>query len=411
MIRSVSIRYALRSLSRHPGRTLLSVMGIGVGCSIGLIAIAFYSGASEMQIRAAAESGAGHLRIVPAGWVELEENSMRLADWKSAVQTLKSTPRVKSIVPRARASGLLAFGNRTVGIEMHGVVPLAEHESNRIVNRATLKGRYLEKGDSGSIVIGETVAKKLDVEVDDDLMYTTSGKDEIQSAMLTIVGILKTGNRELDSTIGHVMLDDFESLTGYAGPGEITVMLDGVQYVDEIQALLATQIDSGDEVVTWRKVNPMIAAGVQGDTAFMNFLSFIIVVLVTLGITSAQLTAFLERRAEFGVLTALGMKARQVVVLILIEGLATGFAGAIVALLIGLPISYYLSITGLDMTFFMGEEVSFFGALYDPVMYGGFGFWIVPYAFTVAVASAVVASIYPMWIAIKTNPVEAIRGA
>ena len=66
----VSAKYALRSLWRHPRRTILSMLGVGIGCGIGLFAVSWIKGGREMQVRAIAESGAGHLRVVPAGWVQ-----------------------------------------------------------------------------------------------------------------------------------------------------------------------------------------------------------------------------------------------------------------------------------------------------------------------------------------------------
>jgi len=65
MIGSVSTKYAFRSLLRHPMRSALSMVGVGIGCSIALIATSWMSGAAEMQIRAVSESGAGHLRVMP----------------------------------------------------------------------------------------------------------------------------------------------------------------------------------------------------------------------------------------------------------------------------------------------------------------------------------------------------------
>ena len=116
--------------------------------------------------------------------------------------------------------------------------------------------------------------------------------------------------------------------------------------------------------------------------AFMKVLIFIIIVVVSLGITSAQLTAVLERRREFGVLLALGMKARQVVGLLLMEGMVIGVGGGVAALAIGGPFVWLIVEKGIDFTKLIGTT-SFGGVLIDPVFYGEGGWWIVPYAFGV----------------------------
>ena len=143
MIGRVSIKYALRSLKRHPRRTAISMVGVGVGVALGLFATSWVRGAWEMQVRAASESGAGHVRVVPREWPETRENTFRLAEPERTLESVKALPGLRMAVPRARANGLLAMGNRTLGIEVAGIVPDLERASNRIVYKARLEGRYL----------------------------------------------------------------------------------------------------------------------------------------------------------------------------------------------------------------------------------------------------------------------------
>jgi len=410
MIGSVSAKYAMRSIRRHLRRTILSVLGVGIGCSIGLIAVSWIRGGREMQIRAVAESGGGHLRVVPAGWTEKRENSFRLVAWERTLAEVKAAPSVKAAVPRARANGLLAMGNRTSGVEVMGVDPEAEQVSNRIVRKCTFEGRYLEPGDSGKVVIGKVLARRLAVELDDDLLITLAGRDEMKSAMLSIVGIGETGSREIDSSFCHVILGDIEKITGYEGPGEIAILLQSHKRIDQTRKALARKLPGNNEVITWREVNPGIAANVEGDTAFTSGLIAIVVIVVVLGIASAQLTAVLERRREFAVLTALGMKGVRIVGLIVLEAFMIGLGGAITALALGGPAAYYLSNKGVNLAGLYGSgEVLIGDVLLDPYMYGDFGLWVLWFALGVSLVATLVASIYPAWFATRTDPASALR--
>ena len=80
---TISTRYAIFSLRRHLRRTLLAVLGIGLGSAICLFLIAFVRGEGKMMLKAAAESGAGHMRVVPAPWLQTRENDLRLVDWET----------------------------------------------------------------------------------------------------------------------------------------------------------------------------------------------------------------------------------------------------------------------------------------------------------------------------------------
>jgi lipoprotein-releasing system permease protein len=374
-----------------------------------LFAVSWISGAANMQIRAAVESGTGHLRIVPARWLNNRENSLRLNDWGDTVQTARSLAGVDVVTMRARANALMAFGNRTAGVEMVGVRPETERQLNRIVQRAEIEGRYLDPNDSGKVVIGRILAERLDVELEDELYVTLSGRDGMRSAMLVIAGLLETGTTDIDSSFCHTTLGQLNKITGYKGPGEITILLETNEQVEKKRTELTGGISPDKSVITWRDINPAFAAGVESDRAFTKILTVIIILVVSLGIAAAQLTAVLERQRELAILTALGMKARQVISLIAIEALIIGAGGAITALLLGGAAAYQLATKGVDLAAFMGDDFSFGSILFDPTIYGDFGPWLIWYSLSIAEAAAITASLYPAWLAARTNPADSLR--
>ena len=100
MIGTVSTKYAVRSLLRHPRRSLLSVLGVGIGCGLALFGASWISGSTEMQIRAISESGGGHLRVVHEDWPDTREDSLRLVDWEQTLEAVKALPAVP-VKPKA----------------------------------------------------------------------------------------------------------------------------------------------------------------------------------------------------------------------------------------------------------------------------------------------------------------------
>jgi ABC-type lipoprotein release transport system permease subunit len=88
-----------------------------------------------------------------------------------------------------------------------------------------------------------------------------------------------------------------------------------------------------------------------------------------------------------------------------------GIAGALLALMIGVPLVWRLARVGLDFRRYIGSAYSFQGILFDPVFYGDFGLWIVPYVFIVAIGATVLASLYPAWHAMRTDPAAVLRVA
>jgi ABC-type lipoprotein release transport system permease subunit len=405
---SIITTFAVRSLGRNVRRTLLSVLGIAIGCALALLITAFMRGASTMRLQAIAQSGFGHARIAPAQWEKTRDDELRLSDWRAELEAARSMEGVAAAAPHARATALLAFGTNVTGVQMLGVDPPAEIRTSRIV-RAIAEGRYLEPGDEGVTVIGSTIAERLDVELDDDLFLTVVRADgEMEYAMLRIVGIIDTGSRELDASICHVTLEELQRLTGFEGAGEITLTFDDPRMIDRLTARLREKIPEGDAVLTWREIIPVQGADAASDRAFMNILIGIVVFVVILGITSAQLTAILERKREFAVMMALGMRGMQVVRLMIVEAAALGLAGAGAGLLLAMPGVYYTATTGLDFGAVMGGEWTMSGVLFDLTMYSDMGVWMIPYALFIALISTLVAGLYPAWYALRTDPTSAL---
>ena len=407
---TISSRYALRSLLRHKRRTLLSVIGIGVGCAVCLIMVSFVRGESEMMMRAAANSGTGHLRVASEEWLKTREKDLRLGEnWRDLLADIREMD-VAAAAPHARTDAFLAIGTRTAGVVMVGVDPAAEPKLNRLVRDVT-EGQYLTPKDAGRVVIGRAIAKRLDVGVGDALMVTVSGKNgEMRGAMLSVAGIVATGSEELDAGVCHVLLAEVEEITGYEGAAEISILLKDHGRINAVAERLREMAGPGEVVVKWDHILPELASGVEVDETWTNLMVGLVVIVVFLGIASAQLAAVLERRKEFAVLSAIGMKGGQLVRIMLAEGAILGVAGALLALAVGLPLVLLLAEYGIDFSSLYGEaDLAVSNVLIDPIIYGEVGWWLLPLAVGLSLIATTLSSLYPAWYALGTDPANALR--
>jgi len=83
-------RFAVRTLGRNVRRTLLSVVGIGIGVAIAVFMTAFMKGSTQMRVSAIAESGFGHVKVAPADWNRSRDNDLRLTDWETEVAAVRA---------------------------------------------------------------------------------------------------------------------------------------------------------------------------------------------------------------------------------------------------------------------------------------------------------------------------------
>ncbi|HEU4934920.1 MAG TPA: FtsX-like permease family protein [Vicinamibacterales bacterium] len=403
--------YARRSLLRNARRTALSIVGIGIGCALALFMESLNRGRDELFARMGAYGGAGHVRIVPEGWRERRDPRLRLANLPADVDAVRQLGGVAAVTVRARAQALVAMGTHVVPVEIVGVDPDTEPSTNRFARNVT-QGRYLQSSESHAVVIGQAIADRLVAGLDDDILVTAVGKNgDIESMLLKIVGIVRTGSDEIDATICQVVLKDVERLTGLTGAGEVTLILEDWERADVAKVALTQAIGGADDVVTWGEISPEFKGHLEQDNAVSRLVSGIILLIVVLGVAGAQLAAVLERRREFAVLSALGMRSRMIIAVLLQEALAIGIASAALGLLLGLPFVWTLATRGIDLSQYMGASYSFQGVLIEPVIYGNFGVWTAWYVLTVAIMVTVIASLYPAWFASRTNPADALRVA
>jgi len=403
--------YALRSLRRNARRTALSIVGIGIGCALALFMESLNRGRDELFARMGAYAGAGHVRIVPDGWRERRDPRLRLANLPADVNAVQQLEGVAAVTVRARTQALVAMGTHVVPVELVGVDPATEPRINRFARDIT-QGRYLQSSERNAVVIGQAIADRLVAGLDDDILVTAVGRDgDIDSLLLRIVGIVRTGSDEIDATICQVVLPDVERLTGLIGAGEVTITLADWKRADAAKAALTQAMGEADDVMTWGEISPEFKGHLEQDSAVSRLVSGIILLIVALGVASAQLAAVLERRREFAVLSALGMRSRVITAVLLQEALAIGIASAALGLLLGLPFVWTLATRGIDLTPYMGASYSFQGVLIEPVIYGDFGAWTAWYVLTVAILVTVIASLYPAWFASRTNPADALRVA
>jgi ABC-type lipoprotein release transport system permease subunit len=404
---SITARFAVRNLSRNFRRTLLSTLGVAVGCSIALVDIGLQKGKVDMFIRNIAEGGMGHLQVVPEGWLVSRDDKLRLAGWEKVLGQLRSNPEVETAAPRARIQGMLAMGTRLIGAEITGVDPATEPRALRYV-RTMAAGRYLKPGDRHEMVIGKTIADHLGISTGDQVIVTVvDNTGATNSDMFEIAGTVDLGG-QLDAQVCQVTLDDLAALSGIPGAGEIAVILKDGGRAGAVRDRIRAGLPSGDTAWTWAQMEPQTEVAVRMNYVVAAIISAILVFIVFLGIASAQLTAVLERKRELAVLSALGMGRASILKLVLSEALALGTASFLATLALAGPFTLYFAKVGI-VFLEPGQTMSMAGTVIDPVFHGAFGPWFFTDALILCFTATILASLYPAWYAIRLDPAEALR--
>jgi putative ABC transport system permease protein len=239
----------------------------------------------------------------------------------------------------------------------------------------------------------------------------TDSGDEMQSTLLRVSGIFRTGLQAIDANMIFVPLSAAQALLGVSD-GQVTqVALLLVQEGDSplvARALRKQLTGSPVEVLTWRESLPMLAQILGLDHAFNYIMNGVILAMVGLGILNTILMRVLERRYEFGVSKALGLRPRQLAVMVVGESLALTAISLVLGLALGLSVQHYFATAGLDLRWVFKAGLPP-ALVFDPILYSRLSVERIVWSVSIVFAMATIISFYPALKAARTDLPDALK--
>ncbi len=127
---------AVRNLGRNMRRTVLSVLGVGIGCAVALVFTGFRESVTEVYSRLAAESGPGDLRVGPGGGSRCASDKLRLDDGEAVLARVRAAAAAWwSPRPGCACRGCWRWAPRWPGVELVGRRPGGRAAGLRLVRQ------------------------------------------------------------------------------------------------------------------------------------------------------------------------------------------------------------------------------------------------------------------------------------
>lgn len=414
-----------RNLWRNPRGTLLTALALGLGLTLLLISLGLLDGGHEQMIGNAVRFGTGHVVIQARPQAAGAQASLLPAGVAAAAEAFLRTeaiqPVVRGVSPRLLASGLLSSAANADGVRVIGVIPQQERSVSLIPERI-VEGTYLDDEQRSDVVIGTELARKLAVRVGARIVLMTQAAQppeqdatdpaagDMRSARLRVSGIFRTGIEAIDAHVIQMPLPVAQTLLEV--PGRVTqvaVLLeregDSLAVAQDLRKRLA---GVSVQVLPWREAMPALARLFLLDDAFNYVMNGVVLAVVGLGILNTILMRVLERRYEFGLLSALGLRPVQLAVMVVGEALALAAISLALGLLLGLSVQYYFATHGLDLRWFFNSSLP--GALvFDPIIYARLTPTRIASSLGIVFLMAAAISLYPAFKAARTKLPDALR--
>ncbi len=399
---------AWRNIWRNKRRSFITIGSITFAVFLACIMRSMQLGSYERMIENAARFYTGYIQIHENGYWDDKTIDNSFDYNSSLISSIEETPGVLVAVPRVESFALAAYGSKTKGAMVMGVLPDKENELT-LVQDKLVAGSFLADDDK-SVVISQGLAKYLKMNLGDTIILISQGYHGANAAgIYPVKGIVKFPVPEQNN--GTIYLPLKEAQWFYNLESQLTsiaLVVDKAKNVDRIVADISSKVDTEAlEVMGWRDLMPDLVQGIEIDNISGQVMLWVLYAVIGFGMFGTFLMMTAERMYEFGVMMSVGMKRLIMQFTIFIEMAMMTSIGVLMGVAISLPILIYYYNNPIFMsgesakameTF--GVEAAYFFSLQASLFYNQA--WAIFFM-------ALILSLYPLIVIWKLKPVKAMR--
>jgi len=380
-------KFAFREMKSRPGRATLTLLSIVIGVAA-VVAVTVSTATTDRACQDMYQSVAGkaHFEIASEGDGFFEE---KLAG------AIEQAPGVKAAVPSAQKLSRLRFGDNKLGMLVVGIDPKRE---SAVRDYELKEGRFFQK--KYEILLEAGFARSFGVALGDEVMLSTPrGFGGEWDKPFKVVGLLTSRGAAgfKQGGIVFIPLSTAESLQFRPGIVNINIVVleDGADEKAAAEAIRKI-LPAGVAIRSPAERSQLSKETVEKVRKGLDFAYATIMALAFFTILNTFLMNVGERRKQLAVLRAIGATRRQVVRMLLLEGLVMGIAGTALGILAGLGGAQLLT-----------QSMGRIHAASMPALQITLAPFITAGILGPAVSLA--AMFVPAWIAGRVSPLEGIR--
>ncbi len=405
---TVLLRLAWRNVWRQRRRSLVTASAMAIGIALCMSIIAFQDGFNFEMRRVMVDQRLGHIQIHHTDYPGRRSMHDALTGVQARLDYLQTRPRVSAMTARLMGPVLIGGPKKSEGGLLTGVDPTLEQTLTQVGQMVT-QGRYLSPTPAQEVVLGFGLAEKIEVGVGDTVVVLTQSADgSMGNTLLTVVGLISSGDERTDKLGGHTHIADLQELLVMEDMAhEITLLTRDGTDLDQFSAELRDSEAGFSAVVrTWRQVDPQTATMLGMQQKYEGIILFIILSVAGIVILNTMMMTVFERTRELGVLKALGMRPRGIVGLIAAEAVCLTTIAVLIGLALGGLLDWYLVAQGVDI---LEGDLTFNGVRFSGRMHGAVRGDPIVKAVVISYVVALFAALWPALRAARLDPIQSMR--
>ena len=301
-----------------------------------------------------------------------------------------------AVAPSVQSKAVLRFAGRDTAASVIGIDPRREPNVSKLATQIVAGSLNDLYKSSNAIILGSGLAKRIGARVGNSVTMVGGNGRSISA---TVVALSRTGVNQLDESQAHTLIKTAQILAGQTGlVNEIRVRTRDAMAAREIAQRI--EAETRYKSVSWLEANEDLLAAFQ----IRNFIMFAVVgailLVASFGTYNIISTITHEKTRDIAIMKSLGMPARTVRRIFVLEALMIGVMGVIA----GWALGYAMSL-GMGQVEFKSP---FMDATRLPILYSPTHYLL---AGAVALAASAIAGFFPARKAASLQPVDIIRGA
>ena len=376
---------ALRHLTSRRRQTIFSVLAVGLAVMLLVWSQALMVGFTDEMYSKTVDRMA-HVTVEP----QEDEDYIHL--YRKLTGDIRGIDGVVGVSPVLAGPATFEYKDKNKNVVMQGI-QVDAHDSVLHINDDIVEGSFRDlEVSSNSVVVGDALAEKLDVDIGDTI---DASFPEANPAALKVVGIYDSGT-PLDETLAITSQSTAQGFLDVSNV--VNSILVRVDDRERAQAI-SEEIDAmGYPASGWKETNPEIIQTLKLEGTSNAITLGLIIIIASFGIVSTLFMAVMEKTKEIGMLMAMGVPRRSIMMIFVMESGILGLLGAVLGVALGAGLAIQMGSFDYGMEVMAGiTTIPFVVRIQDAVI-------IVLFTFLLNL----IAGIYPASRASKLNPVEAI---
>lgn len=347
--RGLLFRLAWRNLWRNPRRTLIACASIFFAVFLSVLISSTQMGQNQFLIDTMVGFSTGHVQVHGEGYWDKRSLDQSMPLDTTLMAGIAAIPGVTDVVPRLESAALVAHGNVTKVVPVLGVDPAREDGMTGFGKRL-VRGTTIPAWKEGALV-GAGLARMLGADVGDTLVLYGQGYQGVTAAgLVPVAGILEYQVPDVNNMAFYLTLREAQWV--FAAEGRVTaiaVMVDDQDEGDACAAAIRMLAGPDREVMTWQELMPELVQAIAANNGGTVLMLFVLYIVIGFGIFSTVVMMTSERRREFRMVIALGMRRGRLAVVTVVESVLIALTGAMAGVAGSIPAVLYLSLNPIRL--------------------------------------------------------------